>query len=42
VFGAELIGALLNRLTHYAHILDMNVDNQQFKRRRKRSSQPGA
>lgn len=42
IFGSErLTGALLDRLTHHVHILEMNGESyrlQQSKRTRKRSS----
>ena len=35
VFGSErLTGALLDRLTHHAHILEMNGESYRLKRRR--------
>ena len=35
VFGSErLTGALLNRLTHHVHILEMNGDRYRLKRNR--------
>ena len=35
VFGSErLTGALLDRLTHHVHILEMNVDSYRLKRSR--------
>jgi DNA replication protein DnaC len=42
VFGSErLTGALLDRLTHHVHILEMNGDSFRLKQsRRKRSSPP--
>jgi DNA replication protein DnaC len=43
VFGSErLTGALLDRLTHHVHILEMNGDSYRLKQsRRNRRSQPG-
>ena len=42
VFGSErLTGALLDRLTHHVHILEMNGESYRFKRSRKNApSQP--
>jgi DNA replication protein DnaC len=38
----RLTGALLDRLTHHVHILEMNGDSYRLKQsKHKRSSQPG-
>jgi hypothetical protein len=44
VLGSErLTGALLDRLTHHVHILEMNGDSYRLKRcRRKRTRPPNA
>ena len=48
VFGSErLTGALLDRLTHHVHILEMNGDSYRLKQSKRRSrsipkdAQPG-
>jgi len=39
VFGSErLTGALLDRLTHHVHILEMNGDSYRLKQSKKRQS----
>ena len=39
VFGSErLTGALLDRLTHHVHILEMNADSYRLKQSKKRQS----
>ena len=39
VFGSErLTGALLDRLTHYGHILEMNGESYRLKRRRENAA----
>ena len=41
VFGSErLTGALLDRLTHHVHILEMNGDSYRLAASRKRQRQP--
>ena len=41
VFGSErLTGALLDRLTHYVHILEMNGDSYRLKQSKRRQRQP--
>ena len=43
VFGSErLTGALLDRLTHHVHILEMNGDSYRLKQSRRRQRQPQA
>ena len=43
VFGSErLTGALLDRLTHYVHILEMNGDSYRLKQSKRRRRQPQA
>jgi DNA replication protein DnaC len=43
VFGAErLTGALLDRLTHHVHILEMNGDSYRLKASRRRQGKPEA
>ena len=43
VFGSErLTGALLDRLTHHVHILEMNGDSYRLKRSRENSNSPQA
>jgi DNA replication protein DnaC len=43
VFGSErLTGALLDRLTHYVHILEMNGDSYRLKQSKRRQRQPQA
>lgn len=39
VFGSErLTGALLDRLTHHAHILEMNGDSYRLEARKRRKN----
>jgi hypothetical protein len=41
VFGSErLTGALLDRLTHHVHILEMNGDSYRLKQSKRRQRQP--
>ena len=41
VFGSErFTGALLDRLTHHAHILDMNGESYRLKRSRETAAPP--
>ena len=41
VFGSErLTGALLDRLTHHVHILEMNGDSYRLKQSKKRRKSP--
>jgi DNA replication protein DnaC len=41
VFGSErLTGALLDRLTHHVHILEMNGESYRLKTSRRRRSAP--
>lgn len=43
VFGSErLTGALLDRLTHHVHILEMNGDSYRLATSQKRASKHGA
>ena len=43
VFGSErLTGALLDRLTHHVHILEMNGESYRLKTSRRRQSKPEA
>jgi len=43
VFGSErLTGALLDRLTHHVHILEMNGDSYRLKQSKRRQHQPQA
>jgi hypothetical protein len=43
VFGSErLTGALLDRLTHHVHILEMNGDSYRLKQSGRRQRQPQA
>jgi DNA replication protein DnaC len=43
VFGAErLTGALLDRLTHHVHILEMNGESYRLQASRRRRSSPPA
>src|SRR5271154_2943330 len=43
VFGSErLTGALLDRLTHHVHILEMNGDSYRLKQSKRRQRQPQA
>ena len=43
VFGAErLIGALLDRLTHHVHILEMNGESYRLRVSRRRQGKPEA
>src|SRR5438477_12988080 len=43
VFGSErLTGALLDRLTHHVHILEMNGDSYRLKQSMRRQRQPQA
>ncbi len=43
VFGSErLTGALLDRLTHHVHILEMNGDSYRLKRSRESANSPQA
>jgi DNA replication protein DnaC len=43
VFGSErLTGALLDRLTHHVHILEMNGESYRLKTSRRRQSKPDA
>jgi DNA replication protein DnaC len=43
VFGSErLTGALLDRLTHHVHILEMNGDSYRLKQSTRRQRQPQA
>src|SRR5438552_4656720 len=43
VFGSErLTGALLDRLTHHVHILELNGDSYRLKQSKRRQSQPQA
>ena len=43
VFGSErLTGALLDRLTHYVHILELNGDSYRLKQSKRRRRQPQA
>ena len=43
VFGSErLTGALLHRLTHHVHILDMNGDSYRLKRSRENAASPAS
>src|SRR6266851_2375363 len=43
VFGSErLTGALLDRLTHHVHILEMNGDSYRLNQSKRRSRQPTA
>ena len=42
VFGSErLIGALLDRLTHHVHILEMNGESYRLKDSRQNAATPG-
>jgi DNA replication protein DnaC len=41
VFGSErLTGALLDRLTHHVHILEMNADSYRLKQSRRKRNPP--
>ena len=43
VFGSErLTGALLDRLTHHVHILELNGDSYRLKQSKRRQRQPQA
>ena len=43
MFGSErLTGALLDRLTHHVHILEMNGDSYRLKQSKRRQRQPQA
>ena len=43
VFGSErLTGALLDRLTHHVHILEMNGDSYRLKQSKRRQRKPQA
>ena len=43
MFGSErLTGALLDRLTHHVHILEMNGDRYRLKQSKRRQRQPQA
>jgi len=43
VFGSErLTGALLDRLTHHVHILEMNGDSYRLKQSKRRQRRPQA
>ncbi len=43
VLGSELTGALLDRLTHHVHILEMNGESYRLKQsKRKRGSPPNS
>ena len=41
IFGSErLTGALLDRITHHVHILEMNGDSYQLKQSRRKRTPP--